>query len=55
MKVPRGRSYKHAKSAGKGSAPRPVNGEQYRKNFDAIFNKPLPSFKGRSITGTVYL
>lgn len=42
MKVtaPKGRSYKHAKSAGKGSKPRPVNGEQYRKNFDAIFRKP---------------
>jgi hypothetical protein len=25
--------------AGKGSSPRPVNMEQYGKNFEAIFNK----------------
>jgi hypothetical protein len=38
-KVERGRSYKHAKSAGKGSAPRHVDPEKYGKNFDAIFGK----------------
>lgn len=38
-KVGRGRSYRHAKSAGKGSSPRPVNGDKYRENFDAIFRQ----------------
>jgi hypothetical protein len=26
-------------SAGKGDAPRPVKGDDYRKNYDSIFNK----------------
>lgn len=38
-KVARGRSYKHAKSAGKGWAQRPVDPKKYGKNFDAIFRK----------------
>jgi hypothetical protein len=25
---------------GKGDTPRPVNGDKYRDNYDAIFNKP---------------
>jgi len=32
-------------SAGKGSSPRPVNLEQYGKNFDAIFKKKKKSKK----------
>jgi hypothetical protein len=28
--------------AGKGSSPRPVNMEQYGKNFEAIFGKKKP-------------
>lgn len=31
--------------AGKGSSPRPVNMEQYGKNFDAIFKKKKKSKK----------
>jgi hypothetical protein len=31
--------------AGKGSSPRPVNLEQYGKNFDAIFKKKKKSKK----------
>lgn len=26
-------------SAGKGSKPRPVKGDQYRRNYEAIFGK----------------
>lgn len=30
-------------SAGKGSKPRPVNGDKYRANYDAIF-RPRPQY-----------
>lgn len=33
------RKYHHAKSAGKGSVPRPINGDKYRENYDQIFKK----------------
>jgi hypothetical protein len=32
-------------SAGKGSKPRPVNGDKYRANYDAIFRKPRKASK----------
>lgn len=30
--------------AGKGDTPRAVNGEAYRRNFDAIFRRPYPNW-----------
>lgn len=30
-------------SAGKGDKPRPVDGEKYRANYDAIFRKRKPA------------
>jgi ribosomal protein L37AE/L43A len=31
-------------SAGKGDSPRAVNGEAYRRNFDAIFSRSYPDW-----------
>jgi hypothetical protein len=31
-------------SAGKGSKPRPVDGDKYRANYDAIFSPPYPAW-----------
>jgi hypothetical protein len=31
-------------SAGKGDAPRPVDGDRYRRNYDAIFDPPYPAW-----------
>jgi hypothetical protein len=33
-----------AVSAGKGDAPRPVNGDRYRANYDRIFAPPYPAW-----------
>jgi hypothetical protein len=33
-----------AVSAGKGDRPRPVNGDRYRANYDAIFDPPYPAW-----------
>lgn len=44
-------------SVGKGSRPRPVNGERYRENHDAIFRKFTEEqpMKGEIIDGHEYL
>jgi hypothetical protein len=31
-------------NAGKGDAPRPVNGARYRRNYQAIFDPPYPAW-----------
>jgi len=31
-------------SAGKGDSPRPVNGDRYRRNYEAIFTPPYPAW-----------
>ena len=31
-------------SAGKGDAPRPVNGDRYRRNYEAIFTPAYPDW-----------
>jgi hypothetical protein len=31
-------------SAGKGDRPRPVDGDRYRRNYDAIFDPPYPAW-----------
>jgi hypothetical protein len=31
-------------SAGKGDTPRPVDGDRYRRNYEAIFLKPYPDW-----------
>lgn len=44
-------------SAGKGSTPRPVDGDRYRKNFAAIFERLTEQdpVKGEVVEGHEYL